>query len=194
MWRRPYAHAGAARLLRHAPRPGRRKPIGARQVEAIVNAVLHTMLRGTIHWSARTLGRAQGVDEATVRRIWRGHGLQPHRAETLMRIRDPDFVPKLRESLALYVNPRIKPWYCAWMKRAGSRPQIQLRRSPPCDRGIPPGKPTITSNTAPRSCLQSSASWRERWSGTFCPAYGTASFWRSSKRSSARRRAEAKCS
>ena len=69
LWRQCYAKAGVAGLLRDAPRPGRRQCIGARQVEAIVNATLHTTPRDAMHWSTRTLARAQGVSEATVRRI-----------------------------------------------------------------------------------------------------------------------------
>ena len=108
LWRQRYAQAGVAGLLRDAPRPGRRKRIGARQVEAIVNATLHTTPRDATHWSTRTLARAQGVSEATVRRIWQAHGLQPHRTETFKLSRDPDFVRKLRDVVGLYLNPPDK--------------------------------------------------------------------------------------
>jgi transposase len=77
-------------------------------VEAIVNATLHTTPRDATHWSTRTLARAQGVSEATVRRIWRAHGLQPHRTETFKLSRDPDFVHKLRDVVGLYLNPPDK--------------------------------------------------------------------------------------
>jgi transposase len=108
LWRRRYARAGITGLLRDAPRPGRRKRIGDRQVEAIVNATLQTTPRDATHWSTRTLARAQGVSEATVRRIWRAHGLQPHRTETFKLSRDPDFVHKLRDVVGLYLNPPDK--------------------------------------------------------------------------------------
>src|SRR2546427_8787613 len=108
LWRQRYAQAGVVGLLRDAPRPGRRKRIGARQVEAIVNATLHTTPREATHWSSRTLARAQGVSEATVRRIWRAHGLQPHRTETFKLSRDPDFVHKLRDVVGLYLHPPDK--------------------------------------------------------------------------------------
>ena len=54
------------------------------------------------------MARAQGVSEATVRRIWRAHGLQPHRSETFKLSRDPDFVRKLRDVVGLYLNPPDK--------------------------------------------------------------------------------------
>jgi hypothetical protein len=68
------AQAGIVGLLRDAPRPESRKRIGARQVEALVNATLHITPRDATHWSRRTLARARGVSEATVRRIGRAHG------------------------------------------------------------------------------------------------------------------------
>src|SRR6266849_3729791 len=108
LWRQRYAQAGVVGLLRDASRPGRRKRIGARQVEAIVNATLHTTPRDATHWSSRTLAHAQGVSEATVRRIWRAHGLQPHRTETFKLSRDPDFVHKLRDVVGLYLHPPDK--------------------------------------------------------------------------------------
>jgi transposase len=108
LWRQRFAHARVAGLLRDAPRPGRRRRIRARQVEAIVNATLHATPRDATHWSSRTLARAQGVSEATVRRIWRAHGLQPHRTETFKLSRDPHFVHKLRDVVGLYLNPPDK--------------------------------------------------------------------------------------
>ncbi len=69
LWRQRYTQVGIAGLLRDAPRPGRRKRIGARQVEAIVNATLHTTPRDATHWSSRTLAHAQGVSEACSLRV-----------------------------------------------------------------------------------------------------------------------------
>lgn len=108
LWRQRYAQAGVAGLLRDAPRPGRRKRIRARQVEAIVNATLHTRPPAATHWSVRTMARAQHVSPATVQRIWQAHGLQPHRTETFQLSRDPHFVRKLREVVGLYLNPPAK--------------------------------------------------------------------------------------
>lgn len=108
LWRKRFVQAGIRGLLKDAPRPGRRKRIRSSQVEAIVNATLHTTPRDATHWSTRSLAHAHGVSEATVRRIWRAHGLQPHRSETFKLSRDPDFVRKLREVVGLYLNPPDK--------------------------------------------------------------------------------------
>lgn len=108
LWRHRYAQAGVAGLLRDAPRPGRRRRIGAQKVEAIVKATLQTTPRDATHWSSRSLAREQGVSAATVRRIWRAHRLQPHRSQTFKLSRDPDFVGKLRDVVGLYLNPPDK--------------------------------------------------------------------------------------
>src|SRR3990167_8286899 len=38
-------------------------------------------------------------------RIWKAHGLQPHRVETFQLSRDRRFVEKLRDVVGLYFNP-----------------------------------------------------------------------------------------
>ena len=108
LWRQRYGEAGVDGLLKDAPRPGRKKRISSKKVEAIVNATLHTKPKTATHWSTRTMARAQGVSEATVRRIWNAHGLKPHRVRTFKLSRDPEFVKKLRDVVGLYLNPPDK--------------------------------------------------------------------------------------
>jgi len=108
LWRRRYSDAGVDGLLKDAPRPGRKKKISSKKVEKIVNATLHTKPKDATHWSTRTMARAQGVSEATVRRIWKAHGLRPHRVKTFKLSRDPDFVKKLRDVVGLYLDPPDK--------------------------------------------------------------------------------------
>src|SRR5215210_4897466 len=38
-------------------------------------------------------------------RIWRAHGLKPHRVETFTVSSDPEFVAKLRDVVGLYLDP-----------------------------------------------------------------------------------------
>jgi transposase len=108
LWRERFFQSGIRGLLKDAPRPGRRKTIGSKKVEDIVNATLRTTPRDATHWSTRSLARRHGVSPATVGRIWRAHGLQPHRTETFKLSRDPDFVRKLRDVVGLYLNPPDK--------------------------------------------------------------------------------------
>jgi len=46
-----------------------------------------------------------GVHHATISRIWRAYGLQPHRVEFFKLSKDPQFVEKLRDVVGLYMNP-----------------------------------------------------------------------------------------
>src|SRR3989441_238000 len=107
-WRQRYVEAGVVGLLKDAPRPGRRKWIRPEQVEAIVNATLHTTPRDATQWSVRSLAQAQRVSPATVHRIWQAANLQPHRTKTFKLSRDPHFVRKLRDVVGLYMNPPAK--------------------------------------------------------------------------------------
>ncbi len=46
-----------------------------------------------------------GISVSSVQRIWRAHGLQPHRVRRFKLSNDPQFVAKLRDIVGLYVNP-----------------------------------------------------------------------------------------
>lgn len=51
------------------------------------------------------LARRLGVSKMTIQRIWKAHGLQPHRVKRFKLSRDPHFVEKLRDVVGLYLNP-----------------------------------------------------------------------------------------
>ena len=57
------------------------------------------------HWTAAMMATAAGISESAVRRIWRCHGLQPHRYRQFKLSNDPNFVGKLRDVVGLYVDP-----------------------------------------------------------------------------------------
>lgn len=104
-WRQRFEQSGVDGLLRDAPRPGRNKQITAAQEAAIVEATLSTTPRDATHWSVRTMAQAQGVSHATVHRIWRAYGLQPHRVEAFKLSKDPQFGAKVRDIVGLYLDP-----------------------------------------------------------------------------------------
>src|SRR3974390_3098749 len=84
--------------------------------------------RRNAHWSTRTMARAAGISEASVRRIWRAHGLKPHRVRTFKLSNDPEFVEKLEDIVGLYLN---LPEH-AIVLRAEEKSQIQaLDRTQP---------------------------------------------------------------
>ena len=51
------------------------------------------------------MAEAAGVSVSSVQRIWRAHGLQPHRIRQFRLSKDPEFVGKLRDVVGLYVDP-----------------------------------------------------------------------------------------
>lgn len=59
-------------------------------------------------WSARTLAREIGVSAASVHRIWKKHGLQPHRVKTFKFSTDPAFEQKMADIVGLYLDPPEK--------------------------------------------------------------------------------------
>jgi hypothetical protein len=108
-------------LLQDAPRPGRRPALTAKAIAVVVDATLQTTPPDATHWSVRTMAKAQGLSHAVVHRIWRAHGLQPHRFETFKLSRDPDFVKKLRDVVGIYLDPPDK----ALVFCVDEKPQVQ---------------------------------------------------------------------
>ena len=51
------------------------------------------------------MAREVGMSEASVRRIWHTHGLEPHLVKTFKVSRDPEFAGKLEAIVGLYLNP-----------------------------------------------------------------------------------------
>lgn len=104
LWRQRFADGGLE-ALQDAPRPGRKRQLSADVVQHIVMTTLQEQPAAATHWSTRTLAKHEGVSKMTVQRIWKAHGLQPHRVETFKLSRDPRFVEKLRDVVGLYLNP-----------------------------------------------------------------------------------------
>src|SRR5436190_12052890 len=49
--------------------------------------------------------KAVGISASSVQRIWRTHGLQPHRVHQFKLSNDPNLIEKLRDVVGLYVDP-----------------------------------------------------------------------------------------
>jgi transposase len=104
-WRKRFLEGGIVALEKDAPRPGRTRTIREPQVRKIVEMTLHQKPANATHWSTRTMAAASGISEASVRRIWRAHGLKPHLVKTFKLSRDPEFTEKLEDIVGLYLNP-----------------------------------------------------------------------------------------
>jgi len=107
-WRKRYEREGLAGLFTDRPRSGRPKQISEKREAAIVEATIKTIPRDATHWSVRTMAASQKVSSATVQRIWKKHKLQPHRLESFKFSNDPEFAPKVRDIVGLYMNPPDK--------------------------------------------------------------------------------------
>ena len=108
LWRQRFLALRLAGLEKDAPRPGRIPRISDEKVRSVIEATLHTIPPDATHWSTRSMARAQGVSEATVRRIWHQHNLKPHLVKTFKLSRDKRFVEKLVDVVGLYLNPPDK--------------------------------------------------------------------------------------
>ena len=104
-WQERFLAQGVPGLLRDKTRPPRIPPLGA-AVEAGVVAATQTAAPGeTTHWTSVAMARHIGISVSSVQRIWRKHGLQPHRVRQFKLSNDPRFAAKLLEIVGLYVAP-----------------------------------------------------------------------------------------
>jgi transposase len=87
------------------PRPGTPRKITDEQIEQVIVRTLESTPRGATHWSTRGMAKAMGFSNATISRIWRAFGLQPHRSETFKLSKDPQLIDKVRDIVGLYLNP-----------------------------------------------------------------------------------------
>jgi transposase len=104
-WRKRFLQEGFPGLEKDAPRPGRTRTITAAQIQAVVRKTTRETPPNATHWSTRTMAKASGISEKSVRRIWRRHGLKPHLTRTFKVSNDPQFAEKLEAIIGLYLNP-----------------------------------------------------------------------------------------
>jgi len=104
-WQERFAAEGMEGLLRDKTRPSRIAPFGPEVGERIVALTLAEPPGETTHWTGRAMAKAAGVSLSYVQRVWRSHGLQPHRIRTFKLSNDPQFAAKVRDIVGLYVDP-----------------------------------------------------------------------------------------
>ena len=104
-WRKRFLAGGTEALAKDAPRPGRGRTIKDRKVASIIKLTTSSKPANATHWSTRSMAAKAGVSEATVRRIWRAHGLKPHLSRTFKVSNDPEFAEKFADVVGLYLNP-----------------------------------------------------------------------------------------
>jgi len=104
-WRSRFLQGGISALEKDAPRPGRTPSIASKTVTRVVRMTTQQKPPNATQWSTRSMAKAAGISKASVRRIWRKHGLKPHLLETFKLSRDPRFAEKLEAIVGLYLNP-----------------------------------------------------------------------------------------
>jgi transposase len=118
-------------------RAGRPRTIKDDAVAAVIERTLQTMPEDATHWSIRSMGKATGYSQTTIRRMWVAFGLQPHRSQTFKLSSDPLFVDKVRDIVGLYLSPPTR----ALVLSVDEKSQIQaLDREQPV-RPMMPGIP-----------------------------------------------------
>ena len=81
------------------------------------------------------MGVGVGVSVSSVQRIWRAHGLQPHRLRQFKLSKDPEFVDKLRDVVGLYVAPPAHAVVLSIDEKAKFRPLDRTQPGLPMKKG-----------------------------------------------------------
>jgi hypothetical protein len=93
--------------------------------EAVVECLAkEPAFTGVDRWSL------SGISVSSVQRIWRAHGLEPHRVRQFKLSNDKAFADKLRKIVGLYVDPPAQLSCCPSMRKARFKPSVAL--SPAC--------------------------------------------------------------
>ena len=136
-WQERFMREGVHGLLRDKTRPPGRKPLNLSIIERVIALTAEDPPEETTHWTAGLMARTVGISVSSVQRIWQAHGLRPHRVRRFKLSKDPEFVPKLREIVGLYVNPPAH----AIVLSVDEKSQIQAldRRTPSRYQPLPHG-------------------------------------------------------
>ena len=159
-WQERFAAEGVDGLLRDKTRPSRIPPLDPSVAERVVALTLTDPPGETTHWTAATMAAQTGISVSSVQRIWRAHGLAPHRIRQFKLSNDPEFVTKLRDVVGLYVDPPAH----AIVLSVDEKSQIQaLDRIPAgpstsCRPHVPGSTPSKASSPGSPSAASSAAS------------------------------------
>ncbi len=104
-WQERFMEEGVEGLLRDKTRPSRIPPLEREVMDRVVALTLEAPPLEATHWTGTMMSEAAGVSVSSVQRIWRAHGLAPHRLRHFKLSNDPDFAAKLRDVVGLYVDP-----------------------------------------------------------------------------------------
>ncbi len=171
-WQERYLEAGVDGLLRDKSRPPGTPPLDPAIKMLVLTKTMRETPPNATHWSVRSMARAVGISHTSVQKIWREHGLKPHRVNTFKVSNDPAFAEKVADVVGLYLDPQDK----ALVLSVDEKSQIQAldrtgparsrrstfpaKRGPCGDRSWRRGRPTISAR-GPRNSWR--PSWWRRW-------------------------------
>lgn len=105
-WTSAYEAQGLAGLVSLHPGRAPKRPVAKLEARVLERTLKHTPKDGSTHWSSRKLAAELGdVSFSAIQRIWRKHGIRPHRIDTHMVSNDPDFETKAADVIGLYLSP-----------------------------------------------------------------------------------------
>src|SRR6266403_1841331 len=104
-WQERFMQEGIEGLTRDKTRPSRIPPLPAATVDRVIALTNQAPPHEATHWTAPAMAKAVGISPSSVRRMWKGHGLQPHRVRAFKISNDPKFAEKLKEVVGLYIDP-----------------------------------------------------------------------------------------
>ena len=104
-WQERFMTDGVDGLLRDKTRPPGKAPISEAVVAEMIEKTLHETPPEATHWTVRDMAKVMGMSVSTVQKIWRAHGLAPHRIRQFKLSNDVAFVDKLQDVVGLYVSP-----------------------------------------------------------------------------------------
>jgi transposase len=104
-WQERFMREGVEGLLRDKTRPSRKPPLSQETMLRVIELTLGPPPGEATHWTSPAMAKAAGISVSSVQRIWRSHGLQPHRVRQFKLSKDPKFVEKLQDIVGLYVAP-----------------------------------------------------------------------------------------
>lgn len=104
-WQARFMEEGVEGLLRDKSRPPGKCPVADDETATIVAMTLKPPPFEATHWTARAMANIAGLAVSTVQKIWKAHGLAPHRWRRFKLSNDPAFAEKLHDVVGLYVSP-----------------------------------------------------------------------------------------
>lgn len=104
LWLDRYQKFGLGSIVEDQPRSGRPKQIASEIDAEIVRRVQEDPPPVGTHWTSRLMADQLQVSQSHVSRVWRAHGLAPHRIDYFKLSTNPRFVQKLRDVVGLYLD------------------------------------------------------------------------------------------